>query len=113
MIEEHLHEVTVFYNSNLSQDKKIIAYLQSNYSHVRTFDISVQSMRGTLLEEIAMRLNTNIDGLLREENKPELDNDLDYIKWIQHHPDALRTPIVISKDKAIIAVNQGDISKVL
>lgn len=113
MIEQHENEVTVFYNSNLQQDKKIIAFLQSNYSYVRTFDVITQSIRGTLLEEIAMRLNITVKGLLREDNQPELESDLDYIKWIQHHPDTIKTPIVIGKEKAVFATNQGDIAKVL
>jgi arsenate reductase-like glutaredoxin family protein len=113
MIEEYLNEVTVFHNSKLPQDKKIIAFLQSNYDHVRTFDVATQSIKGTLLEEIAIRLNITVKELLKEDNRPELESDVDYIKWIQHNPEMLKTPILVAKEKAIFAQNQGDIAKIL
>jgi arsenate reductase len=115
MLEEHPNELLLFYNSKFDNDRKIFAHAEGSFKYVRAFDVALQPIKGTLLEEIAMRLNLPLSELLRESNAaemPELGNDSDYIKVIQHNPDILRTPIAISDTKVIIVESPGDLSKV-
>ncbi|MCU0449964.1 MAG: hypothetical protein MUC97_09010 [Bernardetiaceae bacterium] len=113
MIENHPNEVIVFYNSSLGRERKIFAYAQSNFTHVRAFDVATHPLRGTLLEEVAMRLNCPLRELIRDNDElPELGDDRDYIKLIQHTPGLLHTPIVISKDKAAFIGSPGDFALV-
>lgn len=115
MLEQHPDELLLFYNSKFANDRKMYAHAESSFKHVRAFDVARQPIKGTLLEEIAMRLDLPLSELLRESNAgemPDLGNDSDYIKVIQHNPDILRTPIAISDKKAIIVESPGDLSKV-
>lgn len=114
MLEQHPDELLLFYNSKFVNDRKMYAHAESNFKHVRAFDVARQPIKGTLLEEIAMRLDLPLSELLRESDGtiPNLSNDSDYIKIIQHNPDMLRTPIAISDTKAIIVESPGDLSKV-
>lgn len=112
MLEEHPNELLLFYNSKFANDRKMFAHAESSFNHVRAFDVASQPLKGTILEEIAMRLHMKVADLIRPDDMPELGNDADYIKIIQHNPDVLRTPIAISHDKATFVESPGDFAKI-
>lgn len=115
MLEQHPDELLLFYNSNFDYDRKMLAHAESNFKYVRAFDIARQPVKGTVLEELAMRLNMQLSDLLRTEateEMPPLGSDTDYIKMIQHNPDLLRTPIAVSHTKAAVIGAPGDFAKV-
>jgi len=121
MIEDHKNEVIVYYNGQRNADKSILAYVNSYFNHVRTVDVTNQKITGTRLEEIAMRVGVSVSELINHNceayekfaNTLDEHNDQDCIKIIQHNPELLRTPIVITKDKAIIAKGTTDIMNLL
>ena len=121
MIENHKNEAIVYYNGERNVDKGILAYVNSYFNHVRTLDVSRQKIADTRLEEIAMRLGVPIAELINHDcaayqkfaNVLDEENDEDCIKIIQHYPDLLRTPIVITKDRAIFARGTTDIMNLL
>jgi arsenate reductase (glutaredoxin) len=116
MLEQHENEVLVFYNSNISAERKILAYAESNFGHVRSIDVATQPVRGTVLEELAMRLNLPLADLVHTdkgvESVPQLGDDTDYIKLVQHNPALLHTPIVVTKTKAGFVHSPGDFAYV-
>jgi arsenate reductase (glutaredoxin) len=112
MLEQHENEVLVFYNSKVAADRKILAYAESNFGHVRSIDVATQAVTGTMLEELALRLNRPLVELIHTEKMAEtmpiLGDDTDYIKMVQHNPELLHTPIVVTKTKAGFVHSPGD-----
>jgi arsenate reductase len=116
MIENHPHEVIIYYHSEKPVDREILAHAASHFSHIRLVDLKTQKITGTRLEEIAMRLGVPLRRMILENPVYEEDSleaettsDNDYIKFIQHNPNLLRTPIVITKDKACVAKGAKDL----
>ncbi|MDW7692421.1 ArsC/Spx/MgsR family protein [Flammeovirgaceae bacterium SG7u.111] len=117
MIENHNNEVVIYYNSNHSVDKEVIAYAQTHFRFVRTVNVIESRLTGTRLTEIASRLGMPLDYLVCLTSDAAktigLDfgnmDDIDLIKLLQHYPDLIKSPIVISKNKAVVATGAKDI----
>jgi len=110
MIEQHKHEAVIYYNSNNAIDKEILAYAESHFNHIRKIDVTREKITGTRFEQIAMQIGLPLIGLIRSRMvtprgdiyPPDLRVDDDRIKFLQHNPEFIRTPIVITNREAAV-----------
>lgn len=117
MIENHNNEVVVYYNPNHSVDKEVLAYAQTHFMYVRTVNVLKSRITGTRFIEIANRMGMPLNFLVCLSSDAAKTIGLDYgnmdeedlIKLLQHYPDLINTPIVISKNKAVVASGARDI----
>ncbi len=117
MIESRQHEAVVYFNSNFFVDKEILAYAESHFNLLRKVDVSHEKITGTRLEEIARQAGLPLQGLLRgraltekgEQQAPALRDENDIIKFVQHNPAFLDTPIIVTREKAGIVKRVCDL----
>lgn len=112
------YEIVLFYNPKSNLARSTYAYAKGEGLPLRDVDITKDMPTGTQLEEIADRLNTNIEGLLNREH-PEFEKlyedssfeDEDWIKILHKNPEFLKEPIAIRGHQAIFVKTPSELSR--
>lgn len=109
--------VTLVYNGEDDFSKETLAYIYILSSNVKKYDTSKIRLNVSFIKNLLLRLNMDSKELIREESnfrirfESQVDQfkEEDYIKLFYHHPELLKTPIVLTESKAFIITNKSDI----
>ena len=112
-------EIHLYYKSNCSKSKKVLAYAKSISNNVNTTNISKTKSTGTIWQNILSKLSMSPKQLL-DKSKPYYQEnirgrdfeDRDWTYLLMNNPELLRSPIAIKGNKAMILDNPTDIYRI-
>ncbi|MEX2569168.1 MAG: hypothetical protein WD431_24705 [Cyclobacteriaceae bacterium] len=110
MFELGKNEIKFLYNGNKLEDKEAYAYALTLHKHViNELDVSKNDMTPTQVSELAKKLDKRIIDLFDKKSEYFRDNiqgksieESDLLTLLIKEKSALRTPILISEDKAVV-----------
>ena len=111
------YEILLIYNPNSPTGSQTLGYAKGEGYPLRDVDILKHQFTGTQLEELAERLNVNIDGLVNKDH-PDFKNykdddfsDDDWIKILRKNPQLIKEPIAIRGHQAMFVKTPSDLSR--
>ena len=116
MFDMKKNEIKFIYNSTKKNDREAYGYAVSLDKHkINELDISKTKITPTQLAELAQKLNVPIIELFDKNSSYYRDNiegkDLeedDLLTILKGEPDSLKTPIMISAEKAVVLDSKYD-----
>lgn len=120
MFELGKNEIKFLYNSNKLEDKEAYAYALTLHKHViNELDISKNDMTPTQVSELANKLNKRIIDLFDKDSEYFKDQiqgknivESDLLTLLIKEKSALKTPILISEEKAEVLEYPRDTIKI-
>jgi arsenate reductase (glutaredoxin) len=107
--------ITIFYNSTIILDK-VLALAKAENIAIWTVDVLRNPLTGVQLEDLANRLGVPARKLIDEESdlyrkklKNEDFKEEDWLKIIEHNPEALKLPIAIRGERIVLIHTPTDI----
>ena len=114
----HPREILLYYNPELSADKKTLAYANSISKHVRAYSHHNNSSTPTawkvILQSLGLHPKKLFNKALPEYQAKLRGKELDHEGWLrvlQNNPHLIKSPIAIKGNKAILVVTPTDILK--
>jgi len=113
--------ITLYYNSQTSLGKKILAYTKTSEKKIRSVDISKTKVTGTQWASIAYNLNIKLEEIVNREHPDfqaeysettNLSQD-DWIKILQANPATVKCPILINKNSFNLVKTPSEVTKIL
>ncbi len=119
MFELEKNEIKFLYNGNKMEDKEAYAYILTLHKHViNELDVSKNDMTPTQLSELAKKLNKRIIDLFDKDSDYFKENiqgknivESDLLTLLIKEKSALKTPIIISEEKAEVLAYPRDTIK--
>ncbi|WP_114752545.1 arsenate reductase family protein [Pleomorphovibrio marinus] len=119
MFELEKNEVKFLYNGNKMEDKEAYAYVLTLHNHViNELDVSKNDMTPTQLSELAKKLNKRIIDLFDKDSGYFKENiqgnnivESDLLTLLIKEKSALKTPIIITEEKAEVLAYPRDTIK--
>jgi len=116
MFDMKKNEIKFLYNSGKKNDREAYGYVQALNKHkINDLDVARTKMTSTQLSELAQKLNVPIIELFDEKSSYYRDNvagkdmdDYDLLTILKEEVDCLKTPILISADKAVFLESKYD-----
>ncbi|NHE56162.1 arsenate reductase family protein [Cyclobacterium plantarum] len=120
MFELGKNEIKFLYNSNKLEDREAYAYVLTLHKHViNELDISKNDMTPTQVLELAKKLNKNIIDLFDKGSQYFKENiqgkkieETDLLTLLVKEKSALKTPILVSKNKTLVLEYPRDTIKI-
>lgn len=120
MFDMKKNEIKFLYNSTKKNDREAYGYAVSLNKHkINELDVSKTGITPTQLAELAQKLNVPIIELFDKNSSYYRDNiadkDLeedDLLTILKGEPDSLKTPIMISADKAVFLESKFDTNNI-
>ncbi|MBD3627786.1 hypothetical protein [Cyclobacterium sp.] len=120
MFELGKNEIKFLYNSNKLEDREAYAYVLTLHKHViNELDISKNDMTPTQVLELAKKLNKNIIDLFDKGSQYFKENiqgkeieETDLLTLLVKEKSALKTPILVSKEKSLVLEYPRDTIKI-
>ncbi len=109
--------IILFYNPNSPIGKQALAYATGEGHDVREVDILKYQFTGTLLKELADRLDVPVEGLINKKH-PEFEkfkdssfSDSDWINILRENTELIKEPIAIRGHQAMFVETPSDLSR--
>jgi arsenate reductase (glutaredoxin) len=110
MINNEINEITLIYNSEKSDDKKAVGYLQSVRGYkIKSLDLAKESITETQLAQLADKMEVSIEDLIdptfddhisvHKEGLKLIDRQ-EMLTLMKHDPKLISTPILVVGEKA-------------
>lgn len=111
--------MTLLYNGERSQDKQTLAIAMAMSRRINRQDVKTVRISETLFNLFVDRLGVEPKKLF-DKSSPYYQQQLrgaelthgDWYQVLLHHPDLLKSPIVLYRDKALICSTPTDVMKV-
>ncbi|MFY0652530.1 MAG: hypothetical protein JXQ96_10875 [Cyclobacteriaceae bacterium] len=111
------NKLTIVYNGGDNFSKEALAYINILSSQIKKYDTSKNQLSVSFIKDLLVRLKLKPKDLIiakssfmdRFENQLDDYKEEDYLKLLHHHPELLKTPIVLTESKAYIITNKSDI----
>ncbi len=111
-------EIILYYNPDRPSASKTLGYAKGEGFALQDINIITNKFTGTQLEELASKLNVNIEGLVNKEH-PDYEgylhnsnfSDDDWIKVLQKNPQFIKEPIALRGHQAMFVKTPSDLSR--
>lgn len=111
-------EIQVYYKSDCSKSKKVLAYAKSISNSINTVNLTITKGTGTIWQNILSKLEKSPKELL-DKSLPYYQENIrgrdfekrDWTNLLMHNPNLIRGPIVVKGNKAMLIDNPTDIYK--
>ena len=114
----HRREITIYYNSESSTDKKTLAFAKTISKAIKSYDHSKHETTSTMWRMILEKLDRSPKLLLNKAHPYYQSNirgrefdDEDWINILQKNPNLIKAPIAISGNRAVVIDTPTDIYK--
>lgn len=110
-----MHYIKFFYNPEVREHQKILAYLETQGEEIVKIDLMKEPITPMRLGELAQELgcapfdmiDKNSEKYLAEYSQSEL-TDMDWLKVMAHNHEMIHLPIVVKGDKAVFLDKKYD-----
>ncbi|OBX27075.1 hypothetical protein LX77_00542 [Gelidibacter algens] len=119
VISTDKNEIKLFFHSESSIGKQVLAYVLASEKKILTIDISKTNVTGTQWVELAKGLGVSISDLIDQEHPdfvknygdhPNLDQE-DWLKLLDKQPEVLTKPIAIIGNQYVQLESEADFVK--
>lgn len=112
-------QITLYYNSNSSRAKQVMAYAESEGFKIQKFDLLKTPLTGTQIAEIASRLGIKIADLVNQDHPAYSStfehhnlSEEDWIKMIRSNPQIMKQPIALRGNRTILVETPTDLIRI-
>lgn len=102
-------EILMYYKPRVKKDHNTYLLAKQVTPHIHDIDVYKNKITETQLLEVLEKLNVAVENLVERESdvykEKYAGKDLDKKTWISalvHNPDMIKTPIVLTKNKALL-----------
>ncbi len=119
-MKTHQREILIYYNPELSSDRKTVAFAQSVAPHVRSYAFGKTPSSGTSWQMILNSLELHPKELMNKANPyyqthirgREFDEE-SWVNILRHNSDLIKAPIAIRGNRVILCTNPTDIYRLI
>lgn len=110
------NEILIYYHSDSRRGKQLYAYAKSIAKHVRAFDFKKNTLTTAMMQDLLTMMNTDAKSLMDKSMKDYRERvkgaEFDGEGWLNiliHHPELIRSPIAVYKNRAKLCESPTDI----
>ena len=110
------NEILIYYHSESRRGKQLFAYAKTIAKHVRAFDFKKNALTTVMMQDLLTMMDTDAKSLMdkskkdyRERIKGTEYREEDWLNILIHHPELIRSPIAVYKNKARLCDSPTDI----